>query len=349
MSGGISLASTNNIQVLDGAIWYINTTGNTWGSTSLSNGTLVTGAANALPTTQFVTLGQNTNSGILKLNGFDQIVGGLAVSGTGTTNKIVNGSATTRTLTVSHASSNSTFSGVLGGVGTNENNFGLTKSGNSTFTLSSTNTYTGATLISGGTLRLDATGTIDNTSEVSLGTVGTFDVSAKGLGYTVSTLKGSGNITGALTVSTQLAIGNSPGTTNFSSGLTLDSATYVYEMTGGVAPGAGSADLGNVASTLTITAGSILDLVELGTYTVGNKFTLFGDGTLIGTFDGLANNANFLDDLSNSWQIKYDDITAGANGGTGTTFVTITAVPEPNAAVMVGGLGMLALLRRRRH
>ena len=347
LSGGISIASTNNIQILDGGTWNINTTGNTWGSTSLSNGTLVTGAANALPTSQFITFGQSSNSGTLKLNGFDQIVGGLAVSGSGTANKIVNGSATASTLTVSHASSNSTFSGVLGGTGTNENNFGLTKSGNSTLTLSGTNTYTGATLISGGTLKLDATGTIDNTSEVSLGTVGAFDVSLKSLGYTVGTLKGSGNVTGALTVSTQLAIGNSPGTTNFSSGLTLDSATYVYEMTGGVAPGAGSADLGNVVGTLTITAGSILDLVELGTYTVGNKFTLFGYGTLSGTFDGLANNATFLDDLANTWQIKYDDASAGANGGTGTNFVTITAVPEP-AAALLGGLGLLGLLRRRR-
>jgi fibronectin-binding autotransporter adhesin len=347
LSGGISLASTNNIQVLDGGTWNINTSSNTWGSTSLSNGALVTGAANALPNSQFITLGNSANSGMLKLNGFDQTVGGLAVTGTGTANKIVNGSGTASTLTVSHASNNSTFSGVLGGTGTHENNFGLTKSGASTLTLSGTNTYSGATLISGGTLKLDATGTIDNTSGVSLGTGGTFDVSLKS-GYTVGTLKGSGNVTGALTVSTQLAIGNSPGTTNFSSSLTLDSATYVYEMTGGLSPGSGSADLGNVAVTLAIGAGSILDLVELGTYTAGNKFTLFGYGTLSGTFDGLANNANFLDDLSNTWRITYDDTTAGANGGTGTKFVTITAVPEPNTA-LIGGIGILFLLRRRRN
>jgi fibronectin-binding autotransporter adhesin len=223
----------------------------------------------------------------------------------------------------------------------------LTKSDAGKLTLSGVNTYTGATVISGGTLALDATGTIDNTSSVSLGTVGTFDVSAKS-SYTVNNLIGSGNVTGALTVSTQLAIGNSTGTVNFSDNLTLDSSAYVYEMTGGLTPGAGSADLGNVVGTLTITSGSILDLVELGTYTVGNKFTLFSYGTLSGTFDGLANNANFLDDLSNTWRIKYDDLDPGDNGGTGTNFVTITAIPEPNAAMLVGGLGVLVLLRRRR-
>ncbi len=39
-----------------------------------------------------------------------------------------------------------------------------------------------------------------------------------------------------------------------------------------------------------------------------------------------------------------------ANGGTSAnnTFVTITAVPEPNFAALVGGLGVLALLRRKR-
>ena len=176
------------------------------------------------------------------------------------------------------------------------NNLGATqsaknfiKSGDGQVTLTGANNYTGATTISGGTLTLGASGSIDNTSSVSLGTVGTFDVSAKG-GYTVGTLKGSGNVTGALTVSTQLAIGNSPGTTNFSNNLTLGAgATYLYDLTGGVAPGA--ADLADVAGTLTITTGSILDLVQLGTYTANNKFTLFAyDGAFSGTFKDTSSN-----------------------------------------------------------
>ncbi len=81
-----------------------------------------------------------------------------------------------------------------------------------------------------------------------------------------------------------MAIGNSPGTTNFDNNLTLTSAaTYLYDMTGGASPGVGSADLGNVTGTLAL-GNTVLDLVELGVYTAGNKFTLFGyTGGISGT------------------------------------------------------------------
>jgi autotransporter-associated beta strand protein len=219
---------------------------------------------------------------------------------------------------------------------------GLTKSGTGTLTLGGVNTYTGATTISGGTLALGAAGSIDNTSGVSLGTGGTFDVSAKS-GYTVNNLSGSGTVTGALTVSTQLAIGNSPGTVNFSGDLILGSgATYTYEMVGGGT----AADLGDVAGNLTLTS-SLLDLVQLGTFTNGDKFTLFAyDGALTGTFNGLADDTTFTD-AGGEWLINYNDTAAGFNGGTGNSFVTVTAVPEPTAALL-GALGMLGLLRRRR-
>jgi len=228
---------------------------------------------------------------------------------------------------------------------------GLTKSGTGTLTLNTSNAYTGPTVIDGGTLALGASGSISSTSGVSLGTNGTFDVSAKGVGgYTVNNLSGSGSVIGSITVTTQLAVGNSPGTASFSGDLTLatDSSCY-YELTGGAASG----DLGDVAGSLTI-GGAILDLVQLGVFTANDKFTLFAyDGVLAGIFKD-TNNVNLVDgdiftDAGGAWKIDYNDTTPGLNGGisASNTYVTITAVPEP-AAGLLGGFGMLALLRRRR-
>ncbi|MES2661141.1 MAG: autotransporter-associated beta strand repeat-containing protein [Verrucomicrobiota bacterium] len=225
---------------------------------------------------------------------------------------------------------------------------GLTKQGGGTLTLSGVNTYTGATTITGGTLALGATGSINSTSGVSLGTGGTFDVSATG-GYSVANLSGSGDVIGTLTITSQLAIGNSPGTSTFDNLTVGPGATYAYELVGGT----NAADLGDVDGTLTLT-GSVLDLSQYGAgiYTQGDEFTLFAYESLTGTFSGLADGDIFTD-AGGQWQIDYNDSTAGLNGGTilgglGSGFVTITAVPEPQA-MLLGGLGLLALLRRRRN
>ena len=275
------------------------------------------------------------------------ITGGAAsISGS-----ISGGAGGTNTLNINPGAGNSfSYSSAI-------SNFNTVAVQSGTVTFSGTNTYSGATTISGsGTLELAAGGSISNSSGVALGTAGTFDVSAKG-GYSVARLTGSGSVVGALSVSTQLAIGNSPGTVNFSSDLTLGAAsTYSYQVVGsstvGVSYTAGTADLGNITGSLTLTAGSILDLQQLGTYTANDKFTLFGyTGTETGTFKfggaSLADDTTFTA-ADGIWKINYNDTSAGLNGGTGTSFVTVTAVPEPSAASLVGGLGVLALLRRRR-
>jgi autotransporter-associated beta strand protein len=301
---------------------------------------LILGRANQIPNGSSVTV-----DGSFKMGGYSETINGLNGASTG----VVDSISGTSTLTVGDSNASGSFAGVLKNTG---GTLALTKTGSGTQTLSGVNTYSGATLISGGTLALDLTGTIDNTSSVSLGTVGTFDVSAKGIGgYAVNTLKGSGDVNGSLTVSTQLAIGNSPGTTSFDA-LTLgSSSTYLYD----VQSGTSNADLGNVGGALTIQSGALLDLVQLGTYTMGEKFTLFAynvaqglTGTLKDVSAVTLADGDIFNDAGGNWQIDYNDASAGLNGGIGDTFVTITAVPEPNAAMLLGGLGMLALLRRRR-
>lgn len=313
------------------------------GSTTISAGRIVLGNELGL---QYSSLNTD-NAGRLVITGFTTpTLGGL--TGAASLASFVDaGYGALSTLTLAPQAGRSlVFDGIIADGATGMN---LVKSGVGTQTLNAASSYTGSTTISGGTLALGASGSIATSSGIALVAGSTFDVSAKSGGYTVATLSGSGTVNGGILVTDELAIGSSPGTMNFSSDLTLGgTSTYTYEVTSGPNPGLGSADLGNVSGTLTIASGAALDLVELGTYTVGNKFTLFGyTGGISGTFFGLPDGSEFLDAQSNPWRIDYADTTSGLNGGTGTGFVNITAVPEP-AVALLGGLGLLALLRLRR-
>lgn len=322
---------------------------NMTGGTLYIGGTVQSDGSGATTAGGIVNRGTGTSAYAINLSGGTVGANANWSSSLNMTLGTTNGNVTFKAADASNAARNITLGGVLSGSG------GLTKSGAGTLTLNGASTYSGATSITAGTLALGATGSIDSSSGVSVGDGGTFDVTAKGPGgYTVNNFTGSGTVLGNLTVSTQLAIGNSPGTTTFNS-LTLGAlSTYSYELTGGASPGAGSADLGIVLGDLTLIDGTTLDLLQLGTFTAGNKFTLFSyTGTLTGIFQDsgavdLTDGASFIDG-SGEWVIDYDDTTAGLNGGAtpGGRYVTITAVPEP-AAAWLGGLGLLALLRRRR-
>ena len=87
----------------------------------------------------------------------NQTIGSLTTSGTGSATDAVvgGGNASISTLTVSYSgTSTDTFAGVIGGTGTNQNAVNLTKSGAGTLLLTGSNSYTGGTSISGGTLEI---------------------------------------------------------------------------------------------------------------------------------------------------------------------------------------------------
>ena len=119
------------------------------------------------------------------MNSRSQTVAGLTTAGTGTGNRVVNSSTTASTFTVNN-SSDFTFGGTLGGTGTNDNNYNFTKSAAGRLILTASNTFTGTTTVSAGTLLVS--GAL-GTSSVSTGTV-TVDSGA--------TIGGTGEIYGSI-------------------------------------------------------------------------------------------------------------------------------------------------------
>lgn len=167
--------------------------------TGTSTWTLLTGASS--PTSPWVisggvlTAGNTTNvfgatslitvnaPGTLDLGGFSQTIGSLTGSGT-----VTNSGATfPATLTAGGDNSSTIFSGTIQN---GNSTLSLTKEGIGVFTLSGTNTYTGATTINAGTLALTGNGSIAPSS-VNVANAGSiFDISGTTSGAGIASLSG---------------------------------------------------------------------------------------------------------------------------------------------------------------
>lgn len=111
---------------------------NTWsGDTQINAGTLRVGAAGAVGDLSAVTV---ETGAIFDVNGFDEVIGSLAGSGSVTLGA--------GNLTTGGNDTSTEFSGVISGTG------GIVKEGTGIFTLSGVNTYTGGTTINEGTVAI---------------------------------------------------------------------------------------------------------------------------------------------------------------------------------------------------
>src|SRR5262249_20791910 len=109
--GGTINIGTYGLSKIDAGSWTVVSAFNTWGTTTIAQGTLLLGANNALPPATTLTLGQAGASGALDLAGYNQQIASVATAGSGGT--ITNSSSSSdSTLTYSSAGS-STFSGVI--------------------------------------------------------------------------------------------------------------------------------------------------------------------------------------------------------------------------------------------
>ncbi len=193
---------------------------------------------------------------------------------------------------------------------------GITKSGAGTMEISGTNsTYTGATTVSGG--KLIVNGNISTSStNVQAG----------------ATLGGSGTV-GAVTVQTDgiFAPGNSPGTLTFTGDLTLNSGSISDFEINSFSLGNYDLAIAAVSGTQNVSFNGILNLLfQSGFNTVGSIKIFDFDG-YSGAFTSVVPTG-----LAGGFTASFDNATG-----------IVTVVPEPGAALL-GGLGMLCLLRRRR-
>lgn len=231
---------------------------------------------------------------------------------------------------------------------------GLTKSGAGTLTFYQSSSYTGKTTIQAGTLALAHLGGIGASSTIEVRGGAVLDVSEVVEGWTLGAgqiLAGQGTITAGfegMTLAGQIHPGSSAGTLTF-----IGSTTMTGLLNAEVTGGGNTADLMDVNGRLTL-SGATLSITNLGTFAIGDKFTLIAYDELVGTFANFASDDTVYLMGGQFWRINYNDTLPGLNGGgdlqtpgAGYGYVTLTAVPEP-AAMILGSLGMLALLRRRK-
>jgi len=246
------------------------------GATTISAGTLALDATGTIA----------TSSGVAN-------AGTLTIAANKTIDSMTGAGATTlgaNTLTIGDASNTDcTYAGIATGTG------GITKDGTGRLTLSGVQAYTGATTITAGTLALDATGTIANSSGVT--NSGTLSIATS---KTIDSMTG----TGATILGATLTIGDANNTT----------CTYAGVASGGggiTKAGTGTLTLSGVNTYTGVTT------LSAGTLSVGT----IGDGGVAGNLGASSSAATNL--VLGTGTLQYTGSTASTNRsftlGTGTT------------------------------
>jgi autotransporter-associated beta strand protein len=172
-----------------------------------------------------------------------------------------------------------TCSGPISGSG------GLGKSGPGVLALNGTNTYTGNTTISAGTVTVGANGSISSSAVIDVQTGTTLDVSAKSGGFVLGpsqTIKGNGTVVGNAAAAGTISPGASIGNLTFSNNLALAAGvTLSIEVDKAALP---SSDLITVLGTATNAGAGTVAVTNIGATALapGDSFQIFSQPVLNG-------------------------------------------------------------------
>jgi len=334
LNGGVSVITTNAGfgAPTTAATIFMN------GGTILANATMALDNSGA--NKRGIALGNN-GGGLASVSGYSLTVDGV-VSGSG---------QLTVGLPASNANGNTV--GLLPGTGTGTANTTPVYA-TGTVNLIGTNTYTGNTFVSTGTLMLSNTASIGNSTAITVASGAVFDVSQLSSTFTLGasqSLLGNGTNNGSITTSAGSKIyadaGVPYGTNTFNNNLTFVSGALGYLNVGTVHNG--SNDFVSVGGTLTLNSttfhlkgpSTAANLDTTADYVLLTAGTLSGSPSSTPVWDvAPANAANFVVTTSgNSVVLHYSPAAPPSGSGTatpasvnrnGTTLVTVTAVPGSN-------------------
>ncbi len=227
-----NFTSVSSGQWSNSAIWSPSGVPNAGDNVTIASGHTVT-----LTAPVDITIGNLTVSGTIALAGFNLTAGSLSGAGN------IGSASGSPLLTVGSNGSNTSYSGIFSGTGTQ-----LTKTGLGALTLLGANTYSGTTTISGGTLSLGNGGTIGSIASASIvnnaalifnrsnnitytGVIsGTGTLTKEGAGTLF--LTGTNTYTGTTTISAgTLSIGNGGLTGTIAGTNIVNNAALVFNMT----------------------------------------------------------------------------------------------------------------------
>lgn len=297
----------------------------------------------------------NNTAGAFTLGGNQLTLGGDVTNNDGDLQTISMDLLLSGTRTFNAASGNLAVSGVIDD---GASSLGLTKTGAETLILTAANTYNGDTTIKAGTLKFDGNASVLSTNII----VG--DTSSSGAILDVSSTTSDFVVTASQTIS---GIG------------AINGGASTIQVNGTIAPGDGGVGALTSTGNINLAGGSVLQIdlnsatqydqlavaggvtlagmldVDASAYTQNNDdlfFLVVNDGSeaISGTFSGLAEGDSIFFN-SKEFKVSYlGDFTGdiNTNSFTGGNDFVMMAVPEPSSALL-GGLGVLFLLRRRRN